>query len=245
MRVPPARDPDEQDSSYTIPAGGNVRPVGGHVFICYSHVANSAYVESLAIYLTDAGVPVWFDKEIITGDRWERMIRNQIDTCAAFIVVMTPEAEASDWVTREIHRAETKAKPILPLLLRDEVFFRLSNIQYEDVTGDRMPGTVFVTKLRQLTSVSGTGSTPYPTHAPIQDALTEINRAVETILGAAGFSALDSGASKARTSADEAHGTPPLVVEFALAEISRLSGYLKLLGQIDDLVYDGDDRDWL
>jgi TIR domain len=52
------------------------------VFICYSHLTNSAYVESLAIYLTDAGVPVWFDKEIITGDRWEHMIRNQIDTCA-------------------------------------------------------------------------------------------------------------------------------------------------------------------
>jgi hypothetical protein len=37
-------------------------------------------------------------------------------TCAAFIVVMTPEAEASDWVTREIHRAETKGEANPPTL---------------------------------------------------------------------------------------------------------------------------------
>jgi hypothetical protein len=28
---------------------------------------------------------------------------------------MTPEADESDWITREINRAERKRKPILPL----------------------------------------------------------------------------------------------------------------------------------
>src|SRR5262249_36495681 len=39
--------------------------------------------------------------------------------------------------------------------------------------------------------------------------------------------------------------SPPLIYKFAEAEISRLSRYLKDLGQGADLTYDGEDRDWL
>jgi hypothetical protein len=126
--------------------------MGGHVFISYSHRQDGGYVESLAAFLAGAGVPVWFDKEIVTGDRWERVIRTQIDTCSVFVVVMTPEADRSDWVAREIARAQKKAKPIHPLLLRGEEFFRLADLQYEDVTGARMPGELFVARLRNVTN---------------------------------------------------------------------------------------------
>jgi hypothetical protein len=125
----------------------NVYYVSGHAFISYSH-KNGPYVDRLAAFLTEAGIPVWFDKEIIDGDRWTTVIREQIDSCAAVVVVMTPEAERSDWVEREIARAQQLHRPILPLLLAGHHFFSLGNLQYSDVTGGAMPGATFVTRLR-------------------------------------------------------------------------------------------------
>jgi TIR domain len=124
--------------------------VSGHVFISYSHGSDGAYVEQMAAYLERAGVPVWFDKEIVRGDQWTRVVREKIDTCAAFVVVMTPEAERSDWVDKEIDRAILMARPIVPLLLRGQRFFTLGNVQYEDVTDSAMPGAGFVSRLRAL-----------------------------------------------------------------------------------------------
>ena len=44
--------------------------VSGHVFISYSHDPSSAtYVTRLAMYLAAAGIPVWFDEEIVSGAR--------------------------------------------------------------------------------------------------------------------------------------------------------------------------------
>jgi hypothetical protein len=43
-------------------------------------------------------------------------------------------------------------KPIFPLLLDGRRFFRLSNLQYEDVTGARMPKPSFVARLRAIST---------------------------------------------------------------------------------------------
>lgn len=142
----PAGQPDMKPTTLKQTTRGATR---GSVFISYSHGGDSAYVESLASHLTHAGVPVWFDQEIIVGNRWDHVIKDQIDACVVLIVVMTPQAEASIWVSREINYAEAKMKPIFPLLLRGEPFFRLSNIQYENVTDGCMPSTL-TTTLRSL-----------------------------------------------------------------------------------------------
>jgi hypothetical protein len=34
------------------------------------------------------------------------MIRRRVDSCAAFVVVMTPDADQSRWVKREVAQAE-------------------------------------------------------------------------------------------------------------------------------------------
>lgn len=38
---------------------------------------------------------------------------------------------------------------------------------------------------------------------------------------------------------------PPLLIQFAEAEIARLSGYLREIGQVGSATYEGEDRDWL
>lgn len=131
------------------------KATGRSVFLSYVHGSDSdAYVKSLAAYLTNAGVPVWLDKSsIMYGDRLDRVIADSIDTCAAVIVVMTPEAQKSAWVSIEIGLALDRNKPIIPLLLRGSPLHGLSDIQYEDVTGGRMPSARLVSYLRELISI--------------------------------------------------------------------------------------------
>lgn len=124
------------------------------VFISYHRGTGAGnYVAELAAFLTAAGLPVWLDRSIDPGERWQQVIRRRIDGCAAFVVVMTPAAENSDWVSREITRAERAGKPILPLLRSGDPLFHLSDLHYEDVTDGRMPSAAFVERLR--VSVNG------------------------------------------------------------------------------------------
>jgi len=143
----------------------------GEIFVSYSR-RDSAYVKELVAFLRAAGLHVWMDDAIPTGGRWDRALQVKIDGCAAFVLVMSPDAEESAWVGEELDRARAKGKPILPLLLAGEVFFGLSRTQYDDVTGARLPGATFVQRLRDLTGA-----------APSEPAAGESSRVVQTIDG--------------------------------------------------------------
>ena len=73
---------------------------------------------------------------------------------------MTPAPEESEWVERELDRAQNRHKPILPVLLRGDAFFRLGNIHYEDVTAGRMPTGEFVARLRNALNAPSDSPAP-------------------------------------------------------------------------------------
>ena len=124
----------------------------GHAFVSYGS-DDREYVERLVEHLRTSDVASWIDKAGIDyGDRWEKEIVSNIDSCSVFVVVMTPASEHSSWVMREIARAEKKSKPILPLLLEGDEFFRLSDLQYEPVVGGVMPSTQWVERVKSLVS---------------------------------------------------------------------------------------------
>jgi WD40 repeat protein len=150
--------------AHPAPAAGPALPPGGeHIFLSYSHHNDADYATRLAAHIAAAGLPVWLDRKVVSGDRWHEAIRDKVDSCAATVVVMTPPAEASPWVNREIARAETNGKPIFPLLLAGSPFFRLADLQYEDVSGGGMPTDAF---LDQLSRALGTSSSvPQPASA--------------------------------------------------------------------------------
>jgi hypothetical protein len=121
---------------------------GGHVFISYSR-SDQDYVDRLFAHLERAGLNPWIDRSGIDyGTRWKHVVRDAVDGCSAFVVVMTPDAEDSEWVDRELQRAQDDGKPILPLLLRGRKFFSLGDVHYEDVIGGRLPSDEFVARLR-------------------------------------------------------------------------------------------------
>ncbi|MCB9450874.1 MAG: toll/interleukin-1 receptor domain-containing protein [Anaerolineaceae bacterium] len=104
-----------------------------HIFISYSK-QNIDFVRYFRTLLEAAGFAVWVDEARLTPSvRWWKSIEQNIETCAAFIVVMSPDAAESDWVEREILLAENLKRPIYPVLLAGTPWSRLANLQYEDM----------------------------------------------------------------------------------------------------------------
>jgi hypothetical protein len=128
--------------------------VTGHVFLSYSRDDASDYVKRLVEFLRAEGIPTWFDRDLEPGEQWVTMLQERIDSCAAFVPVMTAAGERSGWIQNEIAYADRKSKRIMPLLLAGDVYFALGNRQYEDVTSGNMPQSAFIGRLRELT---GTG----------------------------------------------------------------------------------------
>jgi hypothetical protein len=124
--------------------------VAGYVFVSYSR-RDAEYVERLADYLVAQRIDVWVDRKLEHGDNWARVLAEKVDGCAAVVVVMTPDSDKSDWVQREVQRAEEESKPIFPILLRGRAFMRFNSTQYADVTDQSMPSERFIAKLREVT----------------------------------------------------------------------------------------------
>jgi nucleotide-binding universal stress UspA family protein len=121
----------------------------GHVFISYAR-EGQAYARDLAADLRKHGLGVWIDDRIDFGDRWWQTIVQAVRASAAVIVVMTPEAEESEWVEREILLAQREGKPLFPLLLRGREFPLLITVQYADVTRGQMPPASFYKRLARV-----------------------------------------------------------------------------------------------
>ena len=130
---------------------GRLWVVASHIFISYCR-EDEDYVTMLEDHLTATGLTVFVDRHTDYGDQWPTVIRDALDACAGLVVVMTPAAEASEWVQLEVHRAQVRRKTILPLLLSGNAFFVLGTIQYEDVSGGRMPGPQYLARLGRVSS---------------------------------------------------------------------------------------------
>ncbi len=120
--------------------------MGRQVFVSYSR-KDEEYTLKLVHELRKRGFEVWIDDRIDFGDRWWRTIVEKIESCTAFVVVMTPDSEKSEWVEREVHLAMREGKPIFPLLLRGKGFALLIDRQYVNVRDSRTPPASFYGRL--------------------------------------------------------------------------------------------------
>jgi len=126
-----------------------------HIFISYSH-KDTEYSHKLADLLREEGFEVWIDARLDYGSTWPQEIQKQLDSCSAFIIVMTPRAYASDWVQNELNRAKRLGKPIFPLLLEgDGPWLSVESTQFVDVTGGKMPDEKLFFALERVVPRSG------------------------------------------------------------------------------------------
>jgi hypothetical protein len=143
--------------------------MSGYVFISYDHEHDVSYVDALADQLTAAGLSVWYDRGPMTDGRWTDVVAPQLDGCGAVVVVMTPEADRSEWVFREFDRAMRVGKPISPLLVRGEPFLALAGLPHDDATGGGRPGLAWVERIR---ATLGAGAQPGATAMPLEGGRT-------------------------------------------------------------------------
>lgn len=118
------------------------------VFISYSR-DDSDYIGQLTTSLQAHHLDPWMDTEIDSGEIWFKQITKAIINCSAVIVVMTPSAEESEWVHKEILLAKKHRKPIFPLLLKGEVFDLLIDIQFVAVKAGQLPKADFYQRIQQ------------------------------------------------------------------------------------------------
>lgn len=121
-------------------------PAEPSVVICHAR-PDLEYVRRLAHHLGTAGLPVWTVGRLTWGDDWVWAIRRQLASALAVVVVMSPEAQAADDVTRDILEGQRHGRAFFPVLLRGERHYLLASSWYFDARGGALPGP---TELRQL-----------------------------------------------------------------------------------------------
>jgi hypothetical protein len=117
-----------------------------HIFISYSH-QDREYAHRVAAALEDEGFTPWIDDRIDYGGQWPVIIQERLDNCAAFVLIMTPRSYVSSWVQNELARAQTKEKPIFPLLLEGDVWLSVQTTQYVDVRDGELPPSRFFSRM--------------------------------------------------------------------------------------------------
>jgi tetratricopeptide (TPR) repeat protein len=110
-----------------------VNPMSRRVFVSYSH-AIDGFIVNLLKELADADFEVWTDKKIQEGSDWVSSIDAALQGSFAVIVILTPEAMLSPYVTYEWSMAIGLGLKILPVHLVEtpKIHPKLEKIQYLD-----------------------------------------------------------------------------------------------------------------
>lgn len=93
--------------------------------VCHA-AADTEYGTALAGQLRAAGLPVWSAGDLRPGDAHFWTIRQQLRYAVAVVVVMTPQSQDSDDITRMILEGQVHGRPFVPVLLDGEVNYHLA-----------------------------------------------------------------------------------------------------------------------
>lgn len=127
------------------------------IFISYSR-KDTAFVRKLAGDLEKAGYDVWWDvSDLRGGDDWPRVIPAAIEASQYFMIMLSPNSAASDWVEKEYTHALSLRRKIIPVMLQQSsIPFALNTINYVDFTSDDYVASFN----RLLTALGHTGERP-------------------------------------------------------------------------------------
>ena len=112
------------------------------IFVSYNHQAQQV-AQSVAADLEAIGHDVWLDEELSGGQSWWDQILERVRRCDIFVFILDPASLESAACQREYEYASALGKPILPLLVSEDVSINLlppalTEIQFVDYrTPDR------------------------------------------------------------------------------------------------------------
>lgn len=128
------------------------------VFISYS-TKDEIHVQTLRSVLDANKISYWIaPRDIPGGSNYAKEIPSAIRSCSVFLLVLSQNAEASIWVSRELDLAVNSRKVILPLMVEDfsvgdEFNFLLTGCQRYEVF--RRKSEVLETMVKRIQSVLG------------------------------------------------------------------------------------------
>src|SRR2546428_9488081 len=102
-----------------------------HVFISYQH-NDGDFAENLISRIEKVGLETWVDNDHLqAGEDWRTEIDQAIKDAFALIVIMTPEARSSEYVTYEWAFAWGAGVKVIPILYKEtKLHPRLEALQY-------------------------------------------------------------------------------------------------------------------
>lgn len=93
----------------------------GHIFISYSR-HDLEVVDQITGKMQEAGISVWIDREQIqAGKTWRAQIVQAIDTCDAFVLMLSTHSAASENVRKEMDLAQDSGRTLFIIKLDSEV----------------------------------------------------------------------------------------------------------------------------
>lgn len=106
--------------------GLRVQPRDNQIFISYRAADGTQIALQLEEYLKGFGYPVWRDEakdldgetKILPGNPVQTEINAALDKAAFVLLLDTPQAPTSPWITHEIDTANARLLPILPICFR-------------------------------------------------------------------------------------------------------------------------------
>ena len=110
------------------------------VFISYSR-DDTEIAHEITRVLEKGGHKPWIDEQLILGQRWKDKLKQAIDECDAFLILLSPATLESEWCQWEYAEALSQNKPIFPVVIEaiakplPPAFEGLSDIQYLNITG--------------------------------------------------------------------------------------------------------------
>jgi tetratricopeptide (TPR) repeat protein len=129
-----------------------------NVFISYSHSDND-FVDRLEADLRQQGFGTWMDRlGLAGGHKWRRELQGALDRSQVVLVVLSPEAAASEYVQSEYGYAFDEGKVVIPLYYRNcKVPMELRGIQWIDFQHSYEQGLEAL-----MHALGGDGSTTSP-----------------------------------------------------------------------------------
>ncbi len=187
-----------------------------HIFVSYKH-GEKEFCEMMIRQLEAAGFKVWIDTEQLrAGENWRETINYAIKDSFALILIISPEAKESEYVTYEWAFAQGAGVKVIPVMLKhtEKLHPQLEMLQYLDFTDRaRPPWDKLIRRLWELQ-----GENQPNTVAVARDAPPAVKTAV---------AALDSPNADERRSALK-----------SLAQMNHPAAYAALVGAVQHTLRD-------
>ena len=117
--------------------------------ICHAP-ADAGYAARLGDRLCAAGLPVWSVADLLPGDDPVRVVAQRLGDALAVVVLMSPQSQASDEVTRMVLEGQQRSRPFFPILLRGERHYLLAATSYVDARTADLPTARELAVLQRL-----------------------------------------------------------------------------------------------